>query len=246
MPHVTGGAWHSASWGDYDGDGRPDLAAVSIPELMILRNTRRGLEPVFDMSLDKGQMGVWLDVENDGDLDLFVVQGAPPPMEWYGANLPDFLLLNDEGRFHRIHLPSLRGPRDGCGDSAATSDFDRDGRVDLFVTNGAEGGCRGEDQLLRNLSSGGNWVAVDLESDPGNPWGMGARIRVGTGGMSYWRELTDGVSFRSQSEVGHQVLGLGSARSANIKVIWPDGSEDCMRATAGSTVTIAKGSARCA
>jgi hypothetical protein len=245
LTHVSGGTWHAGAWGDFDGNGRPDLALVSLREVTILQNTGGGLRPVFSAPLQKGQMCLWFDPDNDGDLDLFVMQGAPPPMPSTGANLVDFLVVREPDGFRRTNVPSLRGPRDGCGDSAAAADHNRDGRVDLFVTNGAEGGCRGRDALLENHSRGGNWVAIELRGDPRNPWGIGARIHVASDGARYWRQLTDGVTFRSQSEVGHQVLGIGRAVSADVKVVWPDGTSDCLRIPAGTTAPVSKGSSDC-
>jgi hypothetical protein len=245
LAHVSGGSWHAGAWGDYDGNGRPDLAVVSLRQLTILENTRKGLKEVFSTPLRKGQMCLWFDPDNDGDLDVFVMEGAPPPMRSVGANIGDFLVVNEQRGFRRRNVPSLRGPRDGCGDSASAADHNRDGRMDLFLTNGAEGRCKGPDVLLENHSTGGNWVAIDLHGDPQNPWGFGARIHVRSEGGAYWRHLTDGVTFRSQSEVGHQVLGIGRAPSAEVKVIWPDGMSDCIRIAAATTVSVRKGSSLC-
>jgi hypothetical protein len=197
------------------------------------------------MDLVKGQMALWFDVENDGDLDLFLVQGTLPPMHPVGANLPDFLVVKEREGFRRARVMSARGPRDGCGDSAAAADHDRDGRIDLFITNGAEGPCGGVDVLLENVSTSGNWVAVDVEGGRDNPWGLGARVHVRAGRISYWRQITDGVNFRSQSEVGHQVLGIRGELSAKVTVIWPDGTSDCVRVAAGTTTRVSKGSSPC-
>jgi hypothetical protein len=241
---ITGKPLHAVAWGDYDGDGRSDVALMSLSRLRIFRNLENGFHEIYRRRVRDGRMAVWLDAENDGDLDLVVILGSHPN----GSNQPDFLLAFEADGFLEQELPSLRGPRGGGGDAVASADHDRNGLIDLFVTNGARflgGDDPGRDQLLANVSSGGHWIAIDLVGDPRNPWGMGSRIRVDTGARVFWRELTDGVTYRSQSEVGHQVLGIGSEVTAEVRITWPDGTSDCIDMRAEQTVSVVKGSRGC-
>lgn len=74
-----------------------------------------------------------------------------------------------------------------------------------------------------------------------NPLGYGARLRVDTTSQTYRRELNDGLTVRAQSKVGHQVLGIGAATSATIRITWPNGATDCKTAAAGSTIALKRG-----
>src|SRR4030081_3430288 len=70
-----------------------------------------------------GQPNAWADIDNDGDLDLFV---------GFGAGEPNRLYRNDRGAFVEI------GAAAGIADltdtrAAAWGDFDADGNVDLYV-----------------------------------------------------------------------------------------------------------------
>jgi hypothetical protein len=70
-----------------------------------------------------GQPNAWADIDNDGDLDLFV---------GFGAGKPNRLYRNDRGTFVEI------GAEAGVADltdtrAAAWGDFDADGNVDLYV-----------------------------------------------------------------------------------------------------------------
>ncbi|HEX6202276.1 MAG TPA: VCBS repeat-containing protein [Thermoanaerobaculia bacterium] len=99
-----------------------------------------------------------LDVDGDGDLDLFLPQGGPlePPAEGAAAAAPsDRLYRNDlaaggSGRkLTFTDVGAAAGVTDaayGCG--AAAGDFDDDGHVDLYVTN------LGANRLLRNRGDG--------------------------------------------------------------------------------------------
>ncbi len=243
---ISGRSWTSSAFGDYDGDGRPDLHLVSRSHSLILHNTDKGFRPVKRSQLNQGRMSVWFDVENDGDLDLFVVQGARGEYPKAGTvNRPDFLLVNDGGRFHKVTSSVMRGPRVGNGDAVSAADFNRDGLVDLFVTNGIYH-FNGPNELLENHSQAGNWVGVDLAGTDANPLGIGARLLVGAGRLTYWRDVTDNVNFRTQSEIGYVHLGIGNATAATINVRWPDGTLDCVTIPANTIFKVQHKTLPCA
>jgi FG-GAP-like repeat/ASPIC and UnbV len=248
LPGVTGVAWYSAAWGDYDGDGYTDLNVVGETRSVIFHNVKGSFRAVRSIELREGRASAWLDFENDGDLDAFIVQGAPGTQpDDDSPNYPDLALVRRRGTFDRIQRPWSRGRNVGSGDSVATADYDRDGLTDAFVTNGFFEYLqwRGRSNLYRNTSESRNWIRVVLDGGRWNPLGVGAKIEVTTPSKTYRREMTDGVVFRNQSEIGRMIFGIGSAATATVRVEWPQGGADCMPATAGMDVEIERGTSPC-
>jgi hypothetical protein len=248
IPEVTGSNWTSGAWGDYNGDGWPDLHLVSRTRSIIMRNDRESFSLQHEMRLNEGRMSAWLDAENDGDLDLYVVQGARSENYQPVAGARDhrdFLIIRTRGGFVApLRVPGISGG-EGNGDAVGVSDYDRDGRVDIFVTNGYFH-SRGVHELLENGSRTSNWIGLDLVGTASNPEAIGARIRVRAKTRDYWRETNDGVNFRAQSEVGYAHLGIASNKGARIRVVWPDGRTDCIWARANSVRRLEIGSSSCA
>ncbi len=92
-----------------------------------------------------GSGAALLDYDQDGDLDLYLVNGAPLPP---GEGLPNRLYRNDGGfRFTEATAPAGVGDV-GWGFGAAAGDFDNDGFPDLYVTN------LGANVLYRNRGDG--------------------------------------------------------------------------------------------
>ena len=234
LPGITGVSWTSATWGDVEGDGWQDLLLVRLDKVKYFSNQKGRFVSRFAHPLDVGESGVWIDVDNDSDLDLFAVEGTPEegPAE-AGDNL---LFMNDDGRFRRAVGAGVEGPPIG-GDSVAVADHDRDGGLDLFLGNG-HGPIKASFQLLSNRSSRGGWVGIDLEGDAWNPFGYGSRIRVKTDDRVIRYAVNDGVTHRSQSEVGYVHVGIGDAQGAEIVVIWPDGNRSCVEADTGEIVQV--------
>jgi len=235
---VTGRKWLSGAWGDFNGDGRIDLAMVSPTSLEILANRGGGFRRVLGLDLAAGRTATWLDVENDGDLDLFVVRGRTNR-----TNRKDFFLVREHGKFRTRFGGSFAGPRVGDGDSVSTGDLNRDGRVDLVVTNGHQR-SRGPTTVLHNRTSSGNWLVLHLRAGDKNPVGFGARVRVKSGPRVIHRFVTDGVGFRGQSDASVHV-GLARRGQARVKVRWPNGGSDCFTRSANQHVIVRKGEHPC-
>lgn len=101
-----------------------------------------------------GSGGALFDYDNDGDLDLFAVQGGPLPSTAVTAAPKSRLYRNDlqptgtpRVRFTEVTDASGLSVT-GYGMGAAAGDFNNDGWVDLYVT------AMGPNRLLRNNGDG--------------------------------------------------------------------------------------------
>ena len=123
----------TAAWGDYDGDGDPDLllglAGEGASVTALWRNDGDRFVDVTDeagLTLAAGatRQASWVDVDDDGDLDLFLSLRDGPNRLW----------RNDGDAFLDITEESgLGDPRRSVG--AVWFDMDRDGDLDLYVGN---------------------------------------------------------------------------------------------------------------
>lgn len=151
----TGGA----AAGDADGDGWIDLFVTRLdaPDLLFRNLGNRSFEEISEAAglsaFDLQSNGaLWIDVDLDGDLDLYVTTiGTGPPNDRF------YLFVNDgQGHFSESALArGLALPRgdDGAGQSIAAGDYDRDGWPDLYVTEWmllGSGDPPGRNRLLRN------------------------------------------------------------------------------------------------
>jgi hypothetical protein len=239
----SSGTWRSAAWGDYDGDGWPDLHLVGLNRSLILHNDHGAFKPVFDRTLLRGRASAWLDMDNDGLLDLYVVQSAPGSDPGTIGDAEDRLIMQIKpGVFKKMSLPVTAGWA-GAGQSVATGDVNGDQRVDVLVSNGRER-WHGQQQLLTNRTHSGNGASLLLIGTRWNPLGFGARIRVTIGKVQRWLAVTDGMAGLSQSSaIAH--IALGSASSAWVRVVWPNGVCDQLKVQAGTTPRLAIRSKGC-
>lgn len=163
FPHVGGIAGHGAAWGDVDNDGWPDLyvgafgGKSSPPKTNQLFLNHDGKFTRDDQAAlritGRANGGVFVDLDNDGDLDLYTTNHAinsrkPNP----AFTEPNHLFRNDGGgKFTDVSEQSGACPKRNAARSVAALDYDGDGRLDLLVGECFYQGGDSRSRLYRNL-----------------------------------------------------------------------------------------------
>jgi len=161
---------YSASFADYDNDGDLDLYCanygVGAKNILYQNNGDGTFTDVTDAAGvgDKSWswMGVWADVDNDGDVDLYVVNGRYPAGE-----RNKLFVNNGNGTF--AEAGEAAGVADAnWGLGASFADIDNDGDQDLFVSN-----YIGGNNLYLNDGQGSFTTVSDQIAVGEEGWGKG-------------------------------------------------------------------------
>ena len=211
-----------SAWGDVDDDGDMDLFVGNLAhprfiewsdKSQFLRNDliETGTATFTDVREEAGMIyqetdssPIFLDYDNDGDLDLFYTTVYPAR--------PSYLFRNDGGfTFSMVSYPAGTWIYGGWGVSSA--DLDNDGDLEIY-------GGRLFDNEHPDL---GGWVKVKAVGS-GEGWtnvsGIGARVIVTTDGGTQVREIGAGVGTGCQQPFEKHV-GLGAASEATVSVEFP-------------------------
>ena len=166
------------------------------------------------------------DIDNDGWLDLIVVNGHVYP-QVDQANIgihfrePSQLFLNQrDGTFRDVSDQAgeaLKVPRVGRG--LAIGDLFNDGRQEVVVEN-----LEGEPTILRpNGAPGNHWISFELAGTRSNKMALNARVKVIAGDLAQTDEVRSGGSYLSQSDLRLH-FGLADHRQADkVEIFWPSG-----------------------
>ncbi len=228
-------------FGDYNNDGFLDIFVTNFSRETntLYRNSSNGIFTDFtyiahlgDPSFLKLGFGTkFFDMDNDGDLDLFVANGhVYSTVESQSDTLEyaqtDQLFLNmkespflDVSEGSGTYFSMKRISR-----GAAFGDYDNDGDTDILVVN-----LNQKAVLLRN--DGGNrnnWLKIKTVGVKSNRDGIGARIEVVTRSHTQIREVQAGSSYLSGHDL-RLIFGLGAeAEAKEVTVTWPSGLEQTL------------------
>ena len=197
------------------GNGKPDYADIALKSGITAHLPYTG----GDLNPSTGWHAQFADVNNDGLQDLFVAKGNVAQMPDFAQKDPNNLLLAaGDGTFieagDRAGVASMASSR-----GAQVIDLNLDGKLDLVVQNRWTG-----PEVWRQTGEGGAWVELRLAQDGVNRDAIGAVVEIRRGEAMERHEITSGGGHASGS-VGWLHFGLGMAESAELRVIWPDGTE---------------------
>lgn len=230
-----------AAWGDYDNDGRLDMFVTNFDNEHNTLYKNLGAKGFLDVSMETkvgaiskpyvGWGASFEDFDNDGLLDLFVVNGhVYPQIELAKSDTQmgfgqHFLLHRNSGDgtfserskeagLRSLPLLSRRG--------AAFGDLNNDGLIDAVVTN-----LGSQPTILLNASKNKNdGVIFRLIQTKNNGEAIGARVVLKTDKRAQMREIQAGASYLSQND-SRVHFGLGVNEKIEIvEVRWSDGTTE--------------------
>jgi hypothetical protein len=228
----NGGKTMSSSWADYDNDGDLDVyLANDQSDNALFRNegnfvfTKIISDPVSNTN-SHSFSSTWSDIDNDGDLDLFVTNSYNSVAEL----LNNFLYINNgNGSFTKI-LTGSPATDLSWSYSCAFGDYDNDGFEDLAVATVAFNGIDTNDLLYHNDGNDNHWITIKLNGTTTNKSAIGTKIRVKAtiNGNVVWqmREISAQSSYCSQNDLRAH-FGFGNATIIETIIVeWLSGVQE--------------------
>ena len=214
-----------ATFADYDNDGDLDLFVMNekmttdtdLPYLRVYVNNGSGVFSDASAAMGirvSGYSPVFLDVENDADLDLVLLRND----EKEPGTRPELYLNDGTGT---LTLQSSTGVEVGTVDprAGAYADIDNDGKLDLYFA------CAdGQNYLLHNESvTSYNWIDILCHGPAGDYGGFGTKVKVYERGyinnsskMLGFQQSVSNTAYISQNQTA---LHFGAAANDTVDIV---------------------------
>ncbi|MFP4845801.1 FG-GAP-like repeat-containing protein [Winogradskyella sp. PE311] len=210
---------------DFDYDGWMDIYVTNdIPGNVFLKNNGDGTFTDIAQSSNTtfnsvGWGAVFLDADNDSDLDLYVSGEHNGSVPGYLSSA--FYENYNDGTFN---LDNSVIPNDlAISYSNAIGDTDNDGLPEIAVNN------INHDNIFvwkNNTVTSNNWLKIKLQGTQSNRNGVGSLIEISINGQKQYRYTLCGEGYLSQNSAT-EFFGLGNEMNVDyVKVKWLSGIED--------------------
>ena len=220
--------------GDVDGNGTEDLFVTHLMEETNTLYVNLGQGLFEDRTRESGLampgrrftgFGTsFFDYDNDGWLDLLIVNGAVqllPQKQPFPLGQPNQLFRNTgKGSFAEVSIEEFQSLEVSRG--AAFGDVDNDGDTDVLVTNN-NGPAR---LFLNQVGNRNHWLGLRLLGKNGRDM-LGTQVGIVSADNNIlWRRVRTDGSYLSASDA-RVLAGLGAAtRVKAVRVRWPDGTTE--------------------
>jgi len=158
---------------------------------------------------------VWIDYDNDHDMDLFVAKCGCDPVDILYRN-------NGDGTYTNV-APALGLADSHSSWSSAWGDYDNDGDMDLFIVNtpflpGSVGNVR---LFINHEGERHHWAKFRMVGRLRNVFAIGAQLDIRSAEIWQSKEVIAGSNFKAQNDLTLH-FGLGDATLVDeMEARWP-------------------------
>jgi len=215
----------AVDFADYNGDGLMDIFVSDDKYCRLYENLGNGIfadkSYSSGIAMPAGQYVGWsssfIDYNNDGAVDIYKTNGALKHL--YGQEDQLFENIGD-GKFKDVSTESGKYfLEELVGRGACFGDYDNDGDIDGYIVNLNDYGVF----LRNNKGNRNNWVLLKLVGTTSNRDGIGARVKLTSGGKVQTDQKRSTSGYLSQNDPR---MHFGLAKNTlidKIEIKWPSG-----------------------
>lgn len=233
--------------GDVEGNGHPDFVITNFNYEFHSLFLNPGSFPFLDATrtsslagptrLSVGWGAHFLDYDNDGLMDLMIVNGHINEVIEAAQSQVKYkekpFLARNTGKGIFEDVSAIAGPafrESYLGRGLAIGDWNNDGSIDAIFT------CIAESPVLlqNNVGQRNAWIGIQLIGTHSNRDAIGSKLSLTVGGKKLVRWITGGSSYLSSHDK-RIIFGLGTIQSGSkldISIRWPNGSNQIVRSLA--------------